>query len=985
MRNRRSIAAAAAVLTALGVTVVMAPVASAAPALPDGFVVIDLPSGQQPGDLNDAAYLPDGSVVTTGKSGSVRWTSAGGQSNEVASIPVYTGGSLGLTSIAVAPDYATSRTLYTARAVTIGTGDRVLRVSKWHAQGTDSPTALIDESVVLEFPANSDNRGIQDLAVDPTGKAIWIAVGDNATDDTVDTFALRALDPNQPTGKILRVDPSGFGVADNPFYDPTERASWRSRNYLSGLRDPRVALDPRGGVLVTDTGRTAPHEVNIAFPGQSAKWPCWEGNSRTLGYQDLPECARVTNTAPTFEIGPSAGGTVSGAIRYSGESYPEAYRESHFVADKGAGTLSTLRFNSSAQTVNPPAVFASALGSPVSITTAPNGDIVVADAGSSALRRLSYRPGNKAPVADFTATIDPATRTVSFDASLSTDPDFDHLTYQWDFGDGGTGEGRTAQHVYDSEEVKTATLRVKDIHGVVATSTQTITPGMAGPTVTLLPPIQGTVYSSRDTVTISAESDDPIDGPITVSWKAEQRRCPADSSCTITLVRTGTGSPFKVDFPEETDSSLVLTGTVTNGRNVVAKASYVAQPRLARLTVVGSHPAQLTVEPGRSANRMVTAGSPLRISAPHTALDGAGFRRWADSFSTNTHREIRMPAGDLTLRADYLSPIEKRYSEESALRTTLGAPVGHEVIESPGRWQAYANGRVYWTWQTGAKAVYGRIHDKYIALGAHVFLGAPSVDEFPGKAGNGRFSHFTGGPTTGEGTIYWTPDSGAAVIYGPVRDKWIETGSEAGILGHPTTDQATTPDGVGRYSHFVNSSIYWTAETGAHFVMGAIREKWKALGWERYFGYPTTDETGTPDGVGRYNHFSQVGSIYWTPSTGAYEVHGWIRERWAAVGWENGLGYPTTDETWTPNGTGKYNHFRKGNEEHSIYWRFGTNSAFDVRGAIRNRWRQLGWETSYLGFPTSGEYDIPGGKRSDFQNGYIVFTAATGAVLDRRY
>lgn len=62
-----------------------------------------------------------------------------------------------------------------------------------------------------------------------------------------------------------------------------------------------------------------------------------------------------------------------------------------------------------------------ALGSPVSIATAPNGDIVVADAETSALRRLSYRPAIKAPVANFNATIDPATRTVSFDASLSTD------------------------------------------------------------------------------------------------------------------------------------------------------------------------------------------------------------------------------------------------------------------------------------------------------------------------------------------------------------------------------------------------------------------------------------------------------------------------------------------------------------------------------------------------------------------------------------
>jgi uncharacterized protein with LGFP repeats len=45
-------------------------------------------------------------------------------------------------------------------------------------------------------------------------------------------------------------------------------------------------------------------------------------------------------------------------------------------------------------------------------------------------------------------------------------------------------------------------------------------------------------------------------------------------------------------------------------------------------------------------------------------------------------------------------------------------------------------------------------------------------------------------------------------------------------------------------------------------VIGAIRDKWLALGGPSSFlGQPLTDELGTPDGVGRFNHF-QGGSIY---------------------------------------------------------------------------------------------------------------------------
>jgi hypothetical protein len=41
------------------------------------------------------------------------------------------------------------------------------------------------------------------------------------------------------------------------------------------------------------------------------------------------------------------------------------------------------------------------------------------------------------------------------------------------------------------------------------------------------------------------------------------------------------------------------------------------------------------------------------------------------------------------------------------------------------------------------------------------------------------------------------------------------------------------------------------------------------MGWERSFlGYPTSNELSTEDGTGRYSEF-QGGSIYWSPATGA--------------------------------------------------------------------------------------------------------------------
>src|SRR5262249_42436113 len=70
-------------------------------------------------------------------------------------------------------------------------------------------------------------------------------------------------------------------------------------------------------------------------------------------------------------------------------------------------------------------------------------------------------------------------------------------------------------------------------------------------------------------------------------------------------------------------------------------------------------------------------------------------------------------------------------------------------------------------------------------------------------------------------------------------------------------------------------SIYWTPGTGAHEVHGIIRDKWAALGWERsYLGYPITDEgpwiNPANRVAGRISTF-QFGKMGWTASDGPIE------------------------------------------------------------------------------------------------------------------
>jgi uncharacterized protein with LGFP repeats len=187
-----------------------------------------------------------------------------------------------------------------------------------------------------------------------------------------------------------------------------------------------------------------------------------------------------------------------------------------------------------------------------------------------------------------------------------------------------------------------------------------------------------------------------------------------------------------------------------------------------------------------------------------------------------------------------------------------------------------------------------------------------------------------------------------------INSKYASLNSAAGLLGSPTTAVTVCPDGVGYYRHFQGGSIYWHPNTGAHEVHGLIRQRWAQLGWEKSFlGYPKTDETigGDIQGKGRFNHF-QKGSLYWHPITGVFEIHGEIRAKYIALGAESSfLGYPKTDETGTPDKRGRFNHFQAG----SIYWTSDTG-AYEIHGLILQYWANQGWERNpNLGYPISDE------------------------------
>lgn len=143
-----------------------------------------------------------------------------------------------------------------------------------------------------------------------------------------------------------------------------------------------------------------------------------------------------------------------------------------------------------------------------------------------------------------------------------------------------------------------------------------------------------------------------------------------------------------------------------------------------------------------------------------------------------------------------------------------------------------------------------------------------------------------------------------------------------------------------------------------------------------YLGNPVGAQYPITGGIGQ-NY--KAGRMYYTPATGAHALRGAILAGYLTLGGPAGpVGVPTTDELGSADSAGRYNHFT-GSGGVSIYWT-ATTGAHEVKGAIRTRWAALGWEQGRLGYPTSNEYPVTSGGRSDFQRGSITWTAATDAL-----
>lgn len=255
------------------------------------------------------------------------------------------------------------------------------------------------------------------------------------------------------------------------------------------------------------------------------------------------------------------------------------------------------------------------------------------------------------------------------------------------------------------------------------------------------------------------------------------------------------------------------------------------------------------------------------------------------------------------------------------------------------------------------------------AIGEHYYK---SGGDLGSPTGNEICTLVNGGcyQTFEKGSIYWTEATGAWSVIGGIKDYWATTRYENGYLGYPTSNEHCTTSGC--YQAYQNGRIYWQEHNGAHDIHGGIGDRYKAVGYATgHYGYPLTNEICGLKDKGCYQVFER-GNLYWIEETGAWDMKGAIKDRWYAVGFEYGyLGYPIGTEV-SDNG-GVYQKFQNG----TVYWSSSVG-AWDMGQTIYNRWKSV---KSWLGNPTSRTYCglIAGGCYQVYQNGSMYWTKNYGS------
>ena len=314
----------------------------------------------------DVVVGPDGTILTGERSGRFVAVRPDGSQLEVAADlgDLFASGETGLMDLALAADFADSRTLYSCQGRQ-GPEGRDIRVVTWRVE--PDWTALTRTGTLIDgFPIDSGRHGGCRM-LPMTDGTMYIGVGDSAK-------PANPQDMGSLGGKVLRVDArTGEPAPGNPFPD--------SAIFTLGHRNVQgLALRPgTTQIFAVEQGSSRDDEVNLLVPGGNYGWKPDREPGRYDESVPMTDPDRVPGAlAAVWSSGPSTIATASGT--FLDDDAWGAWNGALAIGALKGSQLLLLRLSDDGTTVRdevtPPALDGE-YGRIRSVVTAPDGSLLV--------------------------------------------------------------------------------------------------------------------------------------------------------------------------------------------------------------------------------------------------------------------------------------------------------------------------------------------------------------------------------------------------------------------------------------------------------------------------------------------------------------------------------------------------------------------------------------------------------------------------------
>jgi uncharacterized protein with LGFP repeats len=353
---------------------------------------------------------------------------------------------------------------------------------------------------------------------------------------------------------------------------------------------------------------------------------------------------------------------------------------------------------------------------------------------------------------------------------------------------------------------------------------------------------------------------------------------------------------------------------------------------------------------------------------------------------------LSVPRAAASPETDAYDAITAAWEADGGDESAVGAPQGDVYAAGAGFVQDFAHGKMFFTPETGARAMYGPVLDKYESLGgaANSDLGFPNTEEIAGQVNPD--SRYVNLAAPDNPVIFYTPEHGAHVVRGPINAAWDKLGSSNSALGVPVGDESYDGDVVTQ--KFSDGQVSWNGRTKAFTTVppelaeqladvqiqvdpaAAINQAWRAAGGA---SGPLGAKQGEQYQVGTDGVAQKFagGQIYYSPGTGANALEGDIAAKYESLGGPAGsdLGFPVANEADGSIPDSRFATFS--GDDKPVIFSTKKNGAFVVRGAMMVAWDKLGGASGKLGAPV-GDQTVEGDVVSQkFTGGKIFWNRAT--------